>query len=120
MKRDAVRGRIRILRSQLYVRPVLVNEGVATVFLPDLVAGYVEVGVEVRGDDAVRAIVPDVAAVGRLHRLRSFKPQVSLRWRRGCAETFCVFLWLLVIHVPVGQLFFLHCATVIDGNRVKP
>ena len=41
---------------------VLVHEDMATTFLPDLVARYQEAGVEVRGDDAVRAIVPGVVA----------------------------------------------------------
>ena len=36
-----------------------------TTFLPDLVAGYREAGVEVRGDEAVCAIDSDVAAAGR-------------------------------------------------------
>ena len=40
---------------------VLVHEALATTFLPDLVARYRESGVEVRGDDAVRAIAPGVA-----------------------------------------------------------
>ena len=39
---------------------VLVHEHVAPTFLPDLVAGYREAGVEVRGDEAVRAVVADV------------------------------------------------------------
>ena len=41
---------------------VLVHEEVAATFLPDLVAGYRQAGVEVRGDEAVRAIDPDVTA----------------------------------------------------------
>jgi glutamate-5-semialdehyde dehydrogenase len=41
---------------------VLVHEDLAPTFLPDLVARYQEAGVEVRGDDAVRAIVPGVVA----------------------------------------------------------
>ncbi len=39
---------------------VLVHESLATTFLPDLVARYKDGGVEVRGDEAVRRIVPDV------------------------------------------------------------
>jgi glutamate-5-semialdehyde dehydrogenase len=39
---------------------VLVHESLAVTFLPDLVAGYEGEGVEVRGDQAVQAIVPDV------------------------------------------------------------
>lgn len=39
---------------------VLVHEDVAATFVPDLAAGYREAGVEVRGDDAVRAIEADV------------------------------------------------------------
>jgi glutamate-5-semialdehyde dehydrogenase len=41
---------------------VLVHEDVVERFLPDLVAGYQEAGVEVRGDEAVRRIDPDVTA----------------------------------------------------------
>ncbi len=41
---------------------VLVHEELATTFLPDLVAAYQEAGVEVRGDEAVRAIAPNVTA----------------------------------------------------------
>ena len=41
---------------------VLVHEDVVTTFLPDLVAAYQEAGVEVRGDEAVRAIAPNVTA----------------------------------------------------------
>jgi glutamate-5-semialdehyde dehydrogenase len=41
---------------------VLVHEDVATTFVPDLVAGYREAGVEVRGDEAVRTIDPNVTA----------------------------------------------------------
>ena len=40
---------------------VLVHEEVAPTFLPDLVARYHEAGVEVRGDETVRRINPDVA-----------------------------------------------------------
>jgi glutamate-5-semialdehyde dehydrogenase len=39
---------------------ILVHESLAAKFLPDLVARYVGEGVEVRGDESVRAIVPDV------------------------------------------------------------
>ena len=39
---------------------VLVHEDVATTLVPDLVAGYREAGVEVRGDEAVLTIDPDV------------------------------------------------------------
>jgi glutamate-5-semialdehyde dehydrogenase len=35
---------------------------VAATFLPDLVAAYQEAGVEVRGDEAVQAITPNVTA----------------------------------------------------------
>jgi len=41
---------------------VLVHEEIAAKFLPDLVAGYHEAGVEVRGDEAVRAVDPAVVA----------------------------------------------------------
>jgi len=41
---------------------VLVHEEIAAKFLPDLVAGYHEAGVEVRGDEAVRAVDPAVLA----------------------------------------------------------
>ncbi len=41
---------------------VLVHEDVAAKFLPNLVAGYKEAEVEVRGDEAVRAVDPDVSA----------------------------------------------------------
>jgi len=41
---------------------VLVHEEVAATFLPDLIAGYRQAGVEVRGDEAVSAIAPDVTA----------------------------------------------------------
>ena len=41
---------------------VLVHEDVAATFVPNLVAGYRRAGVEVRGDDAVRTIDPDVTA----------------------------------------------------------
>jgi glutamate-5-semialdehyde dehydrogenase len=41
---------------------VLVHEDVAETFLPDLVASYRQAGVEVRGDEAARAIDPDVTA----------------------------------------------------------
>ena len=41
---------------------MLVHEDVATTFLPDLVAAYQKAGVEVRGDEAVRAITPNVTA----------------------------------------------------------
>ena len=41
---------------------VLVHEDVASVFLPHLVAGYREAGVEVRGDESVRSVDPDVTA----------------------------------------------------------
>ena len=41
---------------------VLVHEDIASIFLPHLVASYPEAGVEVRGDEAVRAIAPDVTA----------------------------------------------------------
>ena len=41
---------------------VLVHEDVVAAFVPDLVAGYKAAGVEVRGDEAVRAVAPDVTA----------------------------------------------------------
>jgi len=41
---------------------VLVHEDVAAAFVPDLVAGYKAASVEVRGDEAVRAITRDVTA----------------------------------------------------------
>ena len=41
---------------------VLVHEEIAAKFLPDLVAGYHEAGVEVRGDEAERAVDPAVVA----------------------------------------------------------
>ena len=41
---------------------VLVHEEIAAKFLPDLVAGYHEAGVEVRGDEAARAVDPAVVA----------------------------------------------------------
>ena len=41
---------------------VLVHEDIASIFLPHLVASYHEAGVEVRGDETVRAIDPDVTA----------------------------------------------------------
>ena len=41
---------------------VLVHEDVAPTFLPNLVARYHEAGVEVRGDETVRRVDPDVTA----------------------------------------------------------
>ena len=41
---------------------VLVHEEIAAKVLPDLVAGYHEAGVEVRGDEAARAVDPAVVA----------------------------------------------------------
>ena len=41
---------------------ILVHEEIAAKFLPDLVAGYHEAGVEVRGDEAARAVDPAVVA----------------------------------------------------------
>ena len=41
---------------------VLIHEDIAPTILPDLVARYIEAGVEVRGDETVRKIDPGVAA----------------------------------------------------------